>query len=568
MNEFQESPSPPSAALKRWLVLGTIAVLVLVAAGFSARPAYRKFKQWRSGQLAASAVRLLEANKPAEAREKAHAALLLASRNAVALRAMAQALTLETNAAALQFWAQLLQSGQATGDDRRIFVEQSLRVGAVEAAGREVQKLLREAPEAPANLWLASQWFTLIQNRAQALEYASLAALREPTNRQYKLFVSSLQFDATEPSQRRSARSNVWSRAREPDTLGLDALMFLAQRRDLSSSEQTEIMDLLRRHPARTATHDLLVLTLQLKAEPQRRNEILSEAVARYLKADPELRVGFAVWLNQNGESDRTLQVLPLEEAIKRKDFFLPHVDALASLGRWMELRKLLETKESPLEPAYAEAFQARCDAELKNSELATLHWRAALKAAERNPEQLLWLGRYAEKCDEVELARKSVRALIACVGNPLPAFRELERLTERTGTSTEVRDVLEEMVRRWPNDPGIQNSLAYYNLLLGKELAGAYRVAEKLVTRAPESLPFRTTLALALYQQRDFQAALRAYDGLDYPWLQAPPNQRAVFASVLAANGRTGDARQLLAGLSDDALRPEERLLIKHLRP
>jgi hypothetical protein len=168
---------------KRRLVFGISVVLISLTGWFGARPAYRQFKQWRSERLAAGAVRLLEQNQPAAAREKAHAALLLSPGNANALRAMAQALTSETNAAALQFWAQLIQTGKASAADQRVFVEQALRAGAAEAAGRELQKMLRETPDHAGTLWLASQWFTLIKQRDQAIEYASLAALRDPTNR-------------------------------------------------------------------------------------------------------------------------------------------------------------------------------------------------------------------------------------------------------------------------------------------------------------------------------------------------------------------------------------------------
>lgn len=565
MNAPPEAALPP-APWKRWIVFGVAAALILAVGAFGAKPAYRKFKQWRSGRLAASAVQLLEQNNPAAAREKAQAALMLSPGNATALRAMAQALTRVTNAAALQFWAQLIQTGQAHATDRRTFIEQTLRAGAAEVAGRELQKLLNESPEHPVNLWLASQWFTLINNRTQALEYAALAALRDPTNRQYKLFLSSLQYDAAEASQKQTARSNVWNRAHDNDALGLEAMMFLAQRSDLTLDEKRELISRLQQHPARNITHELLALTLRIAAEPNRRSDILNEAIEHYHKAEPEKRVRFAVWLNQNNESDRTLTAVPLEEALKRKDFFLPFVDAMAALGRWAELRTIFETKQPPMETAYVEAFQARCDLELKNRSLADLHWRAALRAAERNPEQLLWLARYAEKCDEIETARKAFRSLIACVGNPLPAFRELQRFTERNGSTVELRDLLGEMTRRWPNDLALQNDFAYLNLLLGTELAASYQVASRLAAQFPDSLPFRTTLALALYRQRDFQAALNAYRGKDYQWQMALKNQRAVHAAVLAANGQTIDAKQLLAGFTPQSLRPEERALIENL--
>lgn len=556
--------SPDShSTRKRWLIGGFVAALILGGGALGVKPAYRAFKQWRAERLAASAMQLLEQNRPGEAREKAHAALLLTPGHVTALRAMARALTRETNAAALQVWAQLIQTGAASEVDRRTFVEQALRAGAAEAAGRELQKLLREAPEHADTLWLASQWFTLIQQRDKAIEYASLAAFRDPTNRQYKLFLSSMQFDAAEETQRLAARSNVWSRARDKDTLSLEALVFLAQRGDLSPEERREIIGRLQQHPSRNHSHELLALTLRLAVEPEHRAKILGETIAEHRNASPEKRVRLAVWLNQNGESERTLDALPLDEALKRKDFFLPYSDALAALGRWTELRDILETRQPPLETAFVEAFQARCDKELKNSELAALHWRAALRAAERNPEQLLWLGRYTERVGEFELARKAFRSLIACVGNPLPAFRELQRLTERTGTTAELRDLAGEMLRRWPNEPSLQNDFAYLNLLLGDELAASFQVASRLANQFPESLAFRTTLALALYRQQDLHSALNSYGNTAYPWSATLPSQRVVYAAVLAANGQSHRAKTLLTGVAIDQLRPEERQLL-----
>lgn len=561
--------TPPNLRSRRWLFFGLIALLLLLTGLFGARPAYRQFKQWRAQRLAAESSRLLQQNELSQAQTKAQAAILLAPGEPAALRAMARALTRATNAAALQFWAQLLQSGQASESDRQAFVEQSIKAGAAGAAAQELRKLIAEAPGQPTNLWLASQLFALLNDRAQTVQYATQAATSDPTNRQYNLFLSSLQFDATDSAVRDVARSNVWVRAGEAEPLGLEALVFLARRSDLTVEQRTQVITRLRQHPAHATAHDLIALGLELTAAPERRRELLDQTIERYRAGEPEARVQFAVWLNQHGESERVLVLLPLETARQRKDFFLTYTDALASLGRWEELLKLFDAPQTPLEPAYARAFRARCQAQLKNDALAALSWREALRAAERSPEQLSWLAVYAEKCGELDLAKKSLRSLIGCVDNPRAAFRELARLTEHSGTTVELRDLLGEMVRRWPKDTALQNDFAYLNLLLNTEFAAACQTAESLVNQFPESLPFRTTFALALYRQQDFPAALRVYAGRQYDWSRALPSQRAVYAAVLAANDR-GDAARMVVrelGLAREQLRAEEEALIATLR-
>jgi len=549
------------------LIVALVLAAILAGGYFFARPAYRSVKKWRSQRLAAQAAQLLSDGDWASARAKAHAALLLAPNEPKALRAMAQVWTRGTNQPSWQVWQRLAESGQATVEDRRSFVEQALRAGAGAAAVKELDRLLNEAPSHPVNLWLGAQLFASVGNREQTIYYAARARLNDPTNQQYQLFLASLRFDSAQPEQRFAAHSNVWEIASDKSAMGLEALSFLAQRRDITLEQRQRLIVLLREHPAKNTGHELLALGLQILVTPQQRGILLDQAAAKFKLADPETRLAFAVWLNQNSEFNRTLDLLPLDVALKRKDFFLSHADALASLGQWDALKKIFETRQTPLEPPYAEAFRARCEKELRNGALADLHWRQAARAAERNPEQLLWLASYAEKCSEFEIAKRALRSLIACVENPRPAFQLLERVTEHSSSTVELRDLLGEMLKRWPDDAAYQNDFAYLNSLLNTGVAEAAQSAGKLVGLHPDNLANRTTLALAHYRQGDYQGALKAYGGREFNWPEALANQRAVFAAVLAANGRAGEARELARNISPPQLRAEERELIQGLR-
>src|SRR5207249_102896 len=113
------------------------------------------------------------------------------------------------------------------------------------------------------------------------------------------------------------------------------------------------------------------------------------------------------------------------------------------------------------------EAFRARCSMQLGKAASATLHWSRALFNAQRNPEQLTWLALYAEKCGEFEQAKKAYRSLIACAGDVRPIYQALEQLTAKSGTTEELRGLLGEMLKRWPNDPALRNDYAYLSVLL-----------------------------------------------------------------------------------------------------
>jgi hypothetical protein len=427
-----------------------------------------------------------------------------------------------------------------------------------------VRQLLAQSPNQPVNLWLASQLFAALGDYSQTLNYATRAQMHDPTNRQYQLFLSSLVFDSSDLEQRTEARKNVWTIAREANQISLEALSFLARRPDLTAEQRRELIALLTKHPLSGISQQLLALDQQIHLESDRRAQILDRATTQYQTTDHKTLAPFAVWLNQHEEFQRTLKALPLETALKRKELFIPHADALASLGRWEELDKILDTKQVPLEPVYFEGFRARAATQLSKGTSATMHWNRALRAAERNPEQLTWLALYAEKCGDLELAKKACRSWIGCAHDVRPAYQALQQLVAKSGTTEELRDLLGEMLKRWPTDPALRNDHAYLNLLLTKDLSAARQTAEELVKQFPDSLPYRTTLALACFRLKDHPAALRVYEGRQYDWRQALPGNRAVYVAVLAANGKANEAREQAREVARLRLRNEESELLR----
>lgn len=555
----------PWPKIRRRAIIAVVVVAILLGGYFAVPPAYRQFKTWRSQRLAVQAEQLIVQNDLLRAREKAQSAFLLSRTEPTALRAMAKVLTATTNAGALQFWQQFRNTGQATAGDRRMFAEFALRTGYSGIAAVETQRLLAEAPNDPENLWLASQVALAMGDFRQTLNYATRAQLHAPTNQQYQLFVSTMLFDAPDPDQQTEARTRVWALAREPGEMALAAQQFLARREDLTPAQRQELIDLWRQQIPFGIRLQLLVCEQQLHLTPQRRDELLDAIVSQCrTSTDWADRNQFAVWLNQNREFERTLIALPLAEALQRKELFLPHVDALASLGRWEELEKILDNSTTPLEPVYVEGFRARCSMQLDLMPSATVHWNRAVRAAEGNLEQLAWLAAYAEMCRAWECAIKASRFLLAHAVDVRPTYQTLQRLIQRSGTTAELRDLMGEMLRRWPEDAALRNDFAYLNLLLATDVTASRQTALELVSQFPDLLPYRTTLALAWIRLQDPPAALQAYGGRQYDWRQALPGNRAVYVAVLAANTNAIEARLEAMSIPRDHLRPEELELIR----
>src|SRR5882762_10409480 len=184
-------------ARHRRIAVTLLVIVALLAGGFfGGRPVYRVFTGWRAKRLATQAEKLLAQNQAKQAFEKAQAAFLLRPSAPAAVRAMAKTLTASTNAAALQFWQQLIKTGQATEAERRTVVELAIRTGSFGPAAEELRKLLAAGPNVPANLWLASQLFAALGDYSQTIYYATRAQLHDPTNKQYQVFLSSLLFDS------------------------------------------------------------------------------------------------------------------------------------------------------------------------------------------------------------------------------------------------------------------------------------------------------------------------------------------------------------------------------------
>jgi hypothetical protein len=551
------------ARRKRRLVIVSVLLFAILAAALVAAPVYHRLKAWRSRQLAAEAQRLIAEKKPEPAAQKAKAAYLMWPSEPNAIRVMARLQTLAGQANAAQFWQLLLASGHATVADRRDYVELAIRLGSLNQAHQQLISLMTQEPDHPANLWLLSHLCLAQGDLPAAARFAASARDRAPTNHQYQLFAATLSFDSPDRELQSRARQMVWTLARDTNAFGLQALELLGRRRDLTTENLRELIGLLEKHPLRTTLDRLLARSLQIQLEPARRAELLDSVAAEFKKEPAEDLHQAAVWFNQQREFNRTLSLVPLDAARKRVDLFIVHLDALAALDRWQDIDGILSTKEAPLPPVHLEAFKARCALKLNNPAAAAAAWRRAVSGAESSPEELWWLADYAVKNGELDQARRVYRAWIGRVRDPRPGYSALAELVERTGSTAELRDVLREMLKRWPTDAALRNDDAYLSLLLGEKVEDARRTAEELVAQNPGSLPQRTTLALAWYRLKDPARALQVYQGRQYDWSLALPSNRAVYAAVLAANGRGPEARQLAKSLGPDRLRKEELALI-----
>lgn len=385
------------------------------------------------------------------------------------------------------------------------------------------------------------------------------------------------------------------------------------------NQEPSELAQRLASHPLAKAQQKLLALDLLEHVDASRREQLIARAIAEFKDVDADSLTALAAWLNSKGEYEKTLEAIPLAKALQGRDLFLQHLDALGALGRWSEIKELLGSERFPLDQVVQAMYLARCNAQLGEKTSAENNWKRALEAAGGDPGKLLTLADYAEKNGNLAVAQSAFETAATESPKMRPAQQGRLRMAQASRDTKKIHDVLAEMLRLWPNDSAVQNDECYTRLLLlgsnsqndeapmtndetnggtspvpsgekrdegvasptnpitnnppspgsgaaGEELITISALAEKLVQREPASLPHRTLLALARLRQNRAADALDVYSNIQVRPNAVTPSALAVHAAVLAANGRTDDARAEAEQIKPEQLLPEEQALISDL--
>jgi len=267
------------------------------------------------------------------------------------------------------------------------------------------------------------------------------------------------------------------------------------------------------------------------------------------------------------GRADKTLQVLPLDRALQRQDLYLRHVDALATLKRWAEVKTVLSSERFPLEPVFQHMYLAVARTRLGEATAETNEWQRALEAA-GTAEKLLALASYAEQNQANDVADRAYSEAIRLAPKNRGAYAGRLRVALASGRTAEAQTITEEIVKIWPDDAEARNQDAYLRLLLGASdgtAEAAEREAFLLVRKEPQNWLAAATLGLARLRLGRNKDALEVFRKVRVTGTE-PPGALAVRAAVLAANGYEEGARGDARNLGREHLLPEERALIAPL--
>jgi hypothetical protein len=343
----------------------------------------------------------------------------------------------------------------------------------------------------------------------------------------------------------------------------------------------TEVADALENHPDARPAHKLLALEVRARQDPALTDQYVADAVERFGNAArlaqtyqgganlaDETLLALATWLNKIGRPAKTLEVLPEARAIQRQDLFFQYVNALAALQRWSEIKDLLLSEHSVVDPMVQHMYLGIAQARLGSAIAATNEWQRALQVA-NSSEKLMTLATNAEQYSMPAIADAAYsEAIKSSPATNRTAYAGRLRLALAAGKTAQAQTIAAEIAQMWPDDAAARNQDAYLRLLLGASgdaAKAAQRDAQVLVAKEPRNWQARATLGLACLRLGRNEEALAAIREPRVTGVE-PPGALAMRAAILAANGYKDGARSDARLLAAKPLLPEERALIAPL--
>ena len=329
----------------------------------------------------------------------------------------------------------------------------------------------------------------------------------------------------------------------------------------------TEVANALENHPSARPYHKLLAFEVRTHQDPILTDQFVADAIQHFGNGDDETLAALGGWLNKIGRPAKTLEVLPQAHAVQRQDLFLLYINALAALQRWSEIKDLLMSEHSVVDPMSQHMYLAVAQAHLASAIAAANEWQRALEVA-NTPEQALALAKYAEQSSVNDIADAAYSIAIKIVPKNRGAYDGRLRVAMQAGHTSQAQSIAAKIAQLWPDDAEARNQDAYLQLLLGASddaAKAAERDAQLLVAKEPRNWQARATLGLACLRLGRKQEAVAAIREPRVTGVE-PPGALAVRAAILAANGYDDGARNDARLVSAKPLLPEERALIAPL--
>lgn len=548
---------------KKFILAGGILLPVaFLAAYLVGLPAYRHAKEHRA---ASQATQFFGSGDFSNASVAARRALSLNPANASALEIMAKLAEGGRSPAALE-WRKRLVEAAPTVENKLSLASAALRFEP--SPFPLAKKLLDELkPTASTNARFhvfAAELALREQDKVLSEHHFAEALRLEPTNTLCQLNLTVLRLQSTNASAREVARRNL-AALRTDQQVGAKATRWLIR----DSLSQTNL-------PAAAELSQELLSAPHASFE----DRLLNLSVLRTMKSTafaPALEsmkarsgtnsttfYALHTWMMENAlEEEAGRWWEELETNVKTNmPAPLARVDYLALKKDWMGTEQFLTASDWGDAEFMRQALLSKASMELGEENIASMRWRAAMRAAANTSGGLLKLLNLtvnwglAQEREELlwEIAQHSPRERWA--------FVELDKLYTSTGNTKGLHKLYRTMLGHDRTNVMIRNNVAATALLLGEDIASAHELAKALYSEQPTNPAVASTYAFSLWRQDKARDAATVLAKFDPALLERPPF--ALYnGMVLHALGQTNQAAKYFAAAAASRLLPEERALL-----
>jgi Tfp pilus assembly protein PilF len=549
-------------AIHRWrFLLILLALLFLGGAGYAGYWGYGKLLNRQAYALISRAMEDLKEGKPTEARMGVETALRIQPGHPAATRLLAriQAASGQPEAALATF-QKLTEERQLGLDDLKLYASLASQKGETQLADRLAKTIASHGDPAFPHLLNAN---TLLRENKTAEAEAELrsAVAADPSDTTRGALLDFL-IKTRRPGQSvLEAATIIQDFSTRDSRLGAQALALGLRTGYMNPDKRGEWIEKLRKHPKVETPGRLLADSFAVAANPESKPQIAAELV-EFVQSKPlSDRAPAAQWLTKNGHPALARSILTLDESLRQTAAFLAWLDATAATNHWSESLAALQRPDNPLPAHISKLFLGLTLKRLDQPAESQAALQEAIRGADNDPAKFAEVTTYLLEMDETalfeaNLAQASAQPALA----PALLVKCQRSVLARRDAAFTLRFL--ETLKNSPaleKDPGFQNSLDYYRILLNQ--TAPLDFLRKHGTGSPENLNTVATLALAKLKAGQAKDAKNLFDSSlpDVDVRSLPPRILSLFVATLAANGKADLARNVANLIPPAALSEQE---------
>ena len=554
----------------RKIIITVLVLAVLAVGGWLARPAYRAHKERRFAQQARLA---LEQNQFRIALLNAQQTLVLNSNNLAACAVMAELADLSRSAHALS-WRRRLAELAPTAEHRLAFAACALRYerAPFPLATQTLEELTGSATNSVAYHVTVAQLALRLGRNDEAARHFESALRVEPTNQLHRLNLAVVRLQSQDAAVSAQAHAELEKLQTAAQASPLQRLMagralvvHHEGRRQFAEAEQFSSVVL--RDPT-SAFADRLEHLAVLHAGKNPQFDSFLAGVQREAATNALAAADLITRLTELGRATNALAWVQTRPAAFRLEPPVPIAvaNAQATAGRWREMEETLRGQSWKEQEFVREALLAYAVRQQLETNVASVHWRDAVRLATPRPEQLATLAQMATGwrwTSEAEAVLWIAARQFPSERWPLDSLQNGYMQMRNTRGLFEVNELL---LTRQPANAIVQNNWATLALLLQTNQTRAHQLAQQVYGPATNNPGFVSTYAYSLHVQGRTAEALALMEALPTKDLETPA-LASYYGVLLAAAGQGEKARLYLARAETLPILPEELLLVAGAR-